>query len=260
MIGPIPYIGGKNRLATKIIGLLPEHTTYVEAFCGGAQVFFHKRRSDVEVLNDLDCEVVNFLRICQWHHEELIRYMKYMVVSRRWFEIVAKTEPELLTDVQRAGRFLYLQKNAFGGLVLNQRFHYGVVQHSNFNPERIPRVIEQTHHRLQHVQLECLPYDNVLAKYDRPTTLFYLDPPYWGPKLYKSNFTEADFRSLAERLQQISGKFILSLNDRPEVRDTFASFQVQTVELSYTARRARTRQFREVLITNFPQPHAKAAA
>jgi DNA adenine methylase len=260
MIGPIPYIGGKNRLATKIIGLLPEHTTYVEAFCGGAQVFFHKQPSDVEVLNDLDHEVVNFLRVCQWHHEELIRFMKYMVVSRRWFEIVAKIDSELLTDVQRAGRFLYLQKNAFGGLVLNQRFHYGVVQHSNFNPERIPQLIEQTHRRLQHVQLECLPYERVLTKYDRPTTLFYLDPPYWGPKLYKSNFTEADFRSLAERLRPIRGKFVLSLNDRPEVRETFAGFQVQTVELSYTARRATSRQFREVLITNFSLPQAAAAA
>jgi DNA adenine methylase len=251
MIGPIPYIGGKNRLATKIIKLFPDHTTYVEAFCGGAQVFFHKQPSEVEVLNDLDHEVVNFLRVCQWHHEELIRYMKYMVVSRRWFEIVAKTDSVMLTDVQRAGRFLYLQKNAFGGLVVNQRFHYGVTQPSNFNPERVPKIIEQTHHRLQHVQLECLSYDRVLTKYDRLTTLFYLDPPYWGPKLYKTNFTELDFHLLAERLQVLQGKFILSLNDRPEVREVFAGFHVQNVELSYTAQRRTSRQFREVLITNF---------
>ena len=58
MIGPLCYIGGKNRLASKIISLLPEHTTYVEPFAGGAQVLFHKEPSHVEVLNDRDREIV----------------------------------------------------------------------------------------------------------------------------------------------------------------------------------------------------------
>src|SRR5450759_5529755 len=74
MVGPLAYIGGKNRLAAKIISLLPEHTTYVEPFAGGAQVFFHKRPSEVEVLNDLDGEIVNLLRVCQWHHSEPVSY------------------------------------------------------------------------------------------------------------------------------------------------------------------------------------------
>src|ERR1017187_9322656 len=126
MVGPLAYIGGKNRLAAKIISLLPEHTTYVEPFAGGAQVFFHKRPSEVEVLNDLDGEIVNLLRVCQWHHEELIRYLKYTVASRSWFDLLAKTDPATLTDVQRAGRFFYLQKNCFGGLVVKQHYHYAV--------------------------------------------------------------------------------------------------------------------------------------
>src|SRR6185369_8958134 len=111
MIGPLPYIGGKNRLASKIISLLPEHTTYVEPFAGGAQVLFHKPPSKVEVLNDLNGEVVNFFRVCQWHHDELLRYMKYCHMSRKLFQVLAASNPETLTDVQRAGRFFYLQKN-----------------------------------------------------------------------------------------------------------------------------------------------------
>src|ERR1022692_3331846 len=134
MVGPLAYIGGKNRLAAKIIALLPEHTTYVEPFAGGAQVFFHKRPSEVEVLNDLDGEIVNLLRVCQWHHEELIRHLKYTVASRSWFDLLAKTDPATLTDIQRAGRFFYLQKNCFGGLVVKQHYHYAVVQSPNFNP------------------------------------------------------------------------------------------------------------------------------
>ncbi len=69
-------------LAKRVIEIFPEHTTYVEAFAGGAQVFFHKEPSKVEVLNDLDGEIVNFFRVCQQHYEELLRYFRFVVVSR----------------------------------------------------------------------------------------------------------------------------------------------------------------------------------
>src|SRR5262250_1358971 len=105
MTGPLPYIGGKNRLAKKIISLFPKHLTYVEPFAGGAQVLFHKQPSDVEVLNDLDGEIVNFFRVCQSHHQELVRYLHFIVVSRQWYEMLANTRPESLTDIQRAARF-----------------------------------------------------------------------------------------------------------------------------------------------------------
>src|ERR1700720_2420312 len=101
MIGPLSYIGGKNRLATTIISMIPEHTTYVEAFAGGAQVLFHKQPSNVEVLNDLNFDVVNFFRVCQWHHEELIRFLRYCLVSRKLHELYTATDPAMLTDIQR---------------------------------------------------------------------------------------------------------------------------------------------------------------
>src|SRR2546428_2668571 len=107
MVGPLSYIGGKNRLARRIIDLFPKHTTYVEAFAGGAQVFFHKASSPVEVLNDLDREIVNFFRICQSHYQELVRYLRYMLMSREWFGLLKQTDPAVLTDVQRAARFFY---------------------------------------------------------------------------------------------------------------------------------------------------------
>src|SRR5437762_9980555 len=156
MMGPLPYIGGKNRLATKVIAMLPEHTAYVEPFAGGAQVFFHKPPSNVEVLNDLDFDVVNFFRVCQWHYEELVRYLRFSIASRKLHELHVKTDPTTLTDIQRAGRFFYLQKNSFGGLIVRQQFHYAITQPSNFNPARIPEIIAQTHQRLQRVQIESL--------------------------------------------------------------------------------------------------------
>src|ERR1700722_15515669 len=237
MVGPISYIGGKNGLATKNIAMLPQHITYVEPFAGGAQVLFHKPPSNVEVLNDLDYDIVNFFRVCQWHYDELIRYLRFCLASRTLHELHVKTDPATLTDVQRAGRFYYLQKNSFGGLILKQKFHYGVIQPSNYNPERIPQVIEATHQRLARVQIESLPYEQVLEKYDRPTTLFYLDPPYWRRKLYKFNFADDDFHKLNERLARLKGKFIFSIDDQPEIREIFKAFRMEKVDLAYTAKR-----------------------
>ena len=251
MIGPLPYIGGKNRLATKIISMLPEHTTYVEAFAGGAQVLFHKPPSEVEVLNDLDFDVVNFFRVCQWHYDELIRYLRFCLASRKLHELHVKSDPATLTDIQRAGRFYYLQKNSFGGLIVKQRFHYGVTQPSNYNPERIPEIIEQAHRRLARVQIESLPYDQILKRYDRPTTFFYLDPPYWERKLYKFNFSQLDFQNLEGNLKNLKGKFLLSLDDRTEVRELFRAFRHHPVDLAYSAKRDATIRHRELLITNF---------
>ena len=256
MIGPIAYIGGKNRLAREIISLFPEHVTYVEAFAGGAQVFFHKEASKVEVLNDLDFEIVNFFRICQHHYEELVRYLRYCLISRRWHDLLAAEKPESLTDIQRAGRFFYLQKNSFGGLILKQHYHYGVIQRPNYNPNRIPAIIKAAHQRLQGVQIESLPYEQILERYDRPTTLFYLDPPYWRRKLYKFNFTDEDFLKLEERLRRVTGKFILSLDDHPEVRRIFARWHILEAKLGYTAQRQVGKQYSEVLIMNFAPQNA----
>jgi DNA adenine methylase len=250
MTGPLSYIGGKNRLARHLISLFPEHVTYCEAFAGGAQVFFHKEPSAVEVLNDLDGEIVNFFRVCQWHYEELIRYLKFCVMSRKLYGQLLATDPRFLTDVQRAGRFFYLQKNCYGGLVLKQNYHYGVTKRPNYTVDRIPQIMQATHERLQGVQIECLPYEEILDRYDRPTTLFYLDPPYYNRKLYRFNFSKEDFTVLNERLRKLKGHFILSLNDVPDVRQIFSRFKIKPVMLAYSSAKGGSKRYGEVIISN----------
>src|SRR5579884_2877249 len=175
MASPLSYIGGKNRLAPRIIEIFPKHTTYVEPFAGGAQVLFRKEPSPVEVLNDIDGEIVNFFRVCQWHHEELIRYFRFVIVSRTWFELLKATDPATLTDVQRAARYLYLLKNSFASLVRHPNYHWHVVQPPGFNLENLPELLHNTHKRLERVQIEGLPYEEIFKRFDRPTTLFYCD-------------------------------------------------------------------------------------
>ena len=251
MIGPLPYIGGKRVIAKQLIALFPEHTTYVEAFAGGAQVLFRKEPSEVEVLNDLDGEIVNFYRVCQQHYEELIRYFRFIVMSRAWHGLLKSTDPKTLTDVQRAARYMYLLKNSYAGLVRDLNYSGSVTQLPSFNLERLPESIEQAHKRLVRVQIESLPYEEILKRYDRPTTLFYLDPPYYGRKLYNYNFEPEDFATLAERLKPLQGKFVLSLNDVPQVRALFSDFCIRDIDLHYTAQKVAGRRYKELIITNY---------
>jgi DNA adenine methylase len=126
-----------------------------------------------------------------------------------------------------------------------------VTQLPSFNLERLPENIEQAHKRLSRVQIESLPYEEILKRFDRPTTFFYLDPPYYGRKLYNYNFEPKDFATLAERLKILQGKFLLSLNDVPQVRALFGDFVIRDIDLHYTAQKLPGRRYKELIITNY---------
>lgn len=252
MRGPLNYIGGKSRFVRAILPIIPEHTTYVEPFSGGAQIFFRKEPSKVEVLNDIDGELVNFYRVCQSHHEELIRYLNFMVVSREWYKRIQKMPPECLTDIQRAGRYFYLQKSTFGGRIAKQSYAIHVIQPPHFSTAKLKDVIEQTHQRLDAVQIENIPYQQMLKKYDRTSTFFYIDPPYYGVKgLYRFDFEHEQFEKLADHLRRIKGKFLLSVNDRPELRTMFSGFNIAPLTVAYSLQRHAGRRYQELLIDNY---------
>ena len=118
----IPWVGGKRRLAKHILPLFPAHTCYVEPFCGGAALYFLKETSKVEVINDVNGELINLYRVIKNHLEEFVRQFKWALTSRQVFEWTKATPTEVLTDIQRAARFYYLQTTAFGGRVDDQTF------------------------------------------------------------------------------------------------------------------------------------------
>src|SRR3972149_5511738 len=105
---PFKWVGGKSRLRKQIISLLPKHTCYVEPFSGAAWVLFGKPPSDVEVLNDIDQELVNFFRVVKDKPDELIASFEWELVSRAEFTRLASLDSTQLTDVERAHRFCFL--------------------------------------------------------------------------------------------------------------------------------------------------------
>lgn len=253
MSGPITIIGGKSRVAKSIIALFPDHLCYAEPFSGGAQVLFRKPPSRVEVLNDLDGELVNFFRVCQAHPDELIRCLAWHMPSRKWFDLLKQSAPHGLTDIQRAVRFFYISRLSFGGRVLNPTFGYGVTERPRFRFSRLPSILKAAHERLRDVQIECLPYQELLQRYDTKDTLFFCDPPYWKRPYYNYNFNESQFLELAEALTKLKGKFLLTINDVAEVRRIFGSFSMMRIEPPYSCHTGETRaRGRELLIHNIP--------
>lgn len=252
------WLGGKWQLSRQIVPLIPEHECYVEPFAGAAWVLFRKPFSTVEVLNDLNREIVTLYRVLQYHLEEFIRYFKWVLVSRDEFERWLRVEPDTLTDIQRATRFYYLQKCCFGGRIVKPSFGTATTRPPRLNLLRIEEELSAAHLRLARVYVENLSYSQVIDRYDRPATFFYLDPPYWGCEDYygKTLFSRDDFTRLAQQLQQVQGRFILSLNDVPEVRTLFSSFNLLPMTCRYSCATGDRPQGRELLILNFaPSAH-----
>ncbi len=256
----IGYIGGKQRLAPQLVALFPAHTAYVEPFCGMANVLLCKSPSAVEVLNDRNEDVVTFLRVCQHHHTELLRYVRYAVNSRRLFELYKRQDPSTLTDVQRAARFLYMQRTGFGGRVAGPTFGTAVISPPRtLEPARLSELLAQVAQRLERVQLECLSYQDTLRRYDRESSFFYCDPPYVDTKAYPHNFSEADYRQLAEHLAGLTGKFLLSPNDHPLAREIFGRFFCREVYVGYSVSRMSRRTVKELVFSNY-EPEGQTPA
>lgn len=247
------YIGGKRNLASRLvpmIGAVP-HRTYAEPFVGMGGVFFRREQApSAEIINDLNGDVSGFFRILQRHYVPFMEMLRYQITSRREFDRLVRTDPTTLTDLERAARFLYLQRATFGGRVVSRTFGVSPGLPARFDVTKLAPVLEELHDRLAGVVIECLPWRELIERYDRPDTLFYVDPPYWGSEdVYGQPFGRDDFEALSEALKGLRGAFILSLNDRPEVRALFAWATCKSVRTTYSISKGQTVPSGELIIT-----------
>lgn len=252
MDSPLAYVGGKSKLSEKIIEVMPEHKTYCEVFAGGAWVFFRKPRVKTEILNDLDGDLVAFFRVLQNHLEEFLKQFKWLLTSREWFDDWKdQLNGRGLTDIQKAARYYYLQRQCFGGKVKGRTFGVDAEGPPRINLIRMEEELSTVHIRLSGVTIENLDWQDFVLRYDRPGTFFYLDPPYYSAPVYKHNFKGiGDYCKLAETLQDIKGKFILSINDHPKIRDAFKAFLIRPVVLKYSLHSQGLTDGKELLISN----------
>ncbi|MDY4311226.1 DNA adenine methylase [Pseudomonas asiatica] len=235
----IPWMGGKRRLADRLIPLFPAHECYVEVFAGGAALYFMRPQpAQVEVLNDLNGDLVNLYRVVQNHLEEFVRQFKWALSSRQIFEWQKMARPETLTDIQRAARFFYLQQHAFGGKVTGQTFGTATTGPA-INLLRIEENLSAAWQRLAGTYVENLSWLDCAQRYDRAHTFFYMDPPYWQTAGYGVDFPFEQYERMAEFMRTCKGKVMVSINDHPEIRAAFDGFHFEQLDIRYTTTNQR---------------------
>ena len=215
----VPYYGGKHVHAKWIISLLPtNHDHYVEPFCGGASVLLNKFPSPLETMNDLSGDVANFFQMLRDRGDELVEKLRLTAFARDELTIASRPTDDQL---ERARRFYVRARQSINGLVVNESTWRCVVKKAgrsnppvNFEKQvdKLPEVIA----RLRRVQIENRPALNVIKRFDRPTTLFYCDPPYAHNSRTSTDsygtleMTDDDHRLLAEQLRSCEGKVAIS--------------------------------------------------
>ena len=227
------YMGGKFNLAPRIIELMPPHECFCEPMAGAANVLLRKPPSQVEVLNDIDGNIINFFEQLRNNTQALMWKLTWTPYSRRlhddwekeWKEKGPPQDP-----IERAVRWHYLVGASIDGILGND-FSYS--EHKNKAEERNAMVdnLFKVAHRLRHVVLECKDFSDIIQRYDGPETLFYLDPPYQGLEkisdtrtYYAAGFSLERHKELAELVHNIRGKVILSYYPSPKIDEWYKDF------------------------------------
>jgi DNA adenine methylase len=227
---PLRWFGGKKKLSKYIIPLLPQHHCYVEPFGGGAHVMTLKQPSKVDVYNDIDCDLINFLLVLRERKDDLIKSLSSLPTSRylteKW-----QNEPLPECDFERAVRWFYILRQTIVP-ANNQKsgWRSGKVKNTAADYQNSITRLESFEQRMSRVMIECMDFREIIDRYDSPETTFFIDPPYFGREgMYKGGFTEKDHIELAEILNKIKGKALVTYYHHPLIDSLYKSWNVAEI-------------------------------
>ena len=266
MLRAFYYPGSKGAILTDILQILENipHRHYCEPFGGSAVILLNKQPAEIETLNDLNGEIVNFFRVLRDQPDELIRAIELTPYSRQEY-LSAIQQNEEITDTERARRFFVRACQSYGGIGATRptpgRWAYAITgRRSESVTARYWRVIDNLYavaKRLQRVQIECDDALTVIQRHDTPDTLFYIDPPYplesrIDDYIYALELSDKEHEELAEVLARIKGKAVLSAYDCPLIRRLYPEekWEWHSFPTRATLSRARPKRM-EIVITNF---------
>lgn len=251
------WVGGKKAMRELIVTLFPlQFERYIEVFGGGGWVLFHKKPSThMEVYNDFNELLVNLYRQVRENPEKLKAELELCLNARADFVsaqscLSGQNEGD---DIKRAAQFYQLIRYSYASRLSS----FGGQPHDirgNFP------LIESAHRRLSKVVIENKDFENLINVYDRKDSFFYLDPPYFSTENYYKNvgeggFQEKDHIRLHDALMQIEGKFLLSYNDCPFIRELYDHPNIVTMSHqrlnNLKQRYDANSQFEELILANY---------
>lgn len=241
MKAPIGRIGGKKLLKLRIIQMFPtnyESLEYIEPFVGGGSIYYAKKPSAMEVINDVDpamFEVHNGLK----YYGELIGTTLQGTYSREKFNELKALAPMSLRE--KCMRNIVLSKTSYSS---NQNvFNPGQnwIKGADYTPYQ---------DRSKDTTILNEDYKDVIAKYDNTNALFYLDPPYENSNAIHYKFPKVDYSEMATICKGLKGKFILSINDSLTVRELFKDFHIREIATKYRTPKG-LKMANELIISNY---------
>ncbi|NFH34526.1 DNA adenine methylase [Clostridium sporogenes] len=247
---PISRMGGKSKLRKTIIEMIPDHECYIELFFGAGWVYFGKKPSKVEVINDIDKELINLFKMIKYHAPEIERLLQYEFSGRDIFEEYKNYSIEYLTEIHRAVRFLYLISQSFA----SKMGAYGYATTSKPKPQIFYKnILNDLKERLRNTYVENLSFEKIIQKYDKKHSFFFCDPPYFETAGYSNEFSEKEHLLLRDNLKNLKGKFLLTINDHPRVREWYEGFNIKEVKVNYSISREKKarKEYNELIITNY---------
>lgn len=231
--------GSKSRLLKRLLPMIPPHVCYCEPFAGSLAVLLAKPRSSVEIVNDLNGDLVTLYRNIQYHLPALVSELDWLMSSRKnLHDFIAQPG---LTELQRAARFLLVNRTSFGG----NMHSFGVAKTAgggvSFDKVALQNVMGPVRERLNGVVIENISYERCFANYDSKDSFFFMDPPYLETKQRAyASWSEADLRLFRQRVEKLNGKWLVTLNDAPFNRELFSDCNIVATETQNRCGNVRT--------------------
>lgn len=245
--------GNKFYHRKDVIPIIPPHKRYVECFVGTAAIFYNKEKAEENILNDLDTKIVNGLKMIQSASLDWNKYRQDLntipKVKAFWDAPQKKTkEDKLIREIIRScfgfsGKPVVKSKNIY----------------KPSNPfDKLEKHLADWKESLKGVKIENKDYGAILKKYDSPDTFFFLDPPYENTHTDFDYAQDVDFNfeRLANLLHDVKGKWLVTINDSPNIRRLFKDFYIKTWNVKSGWGQAvgdDEKRRGELLISNYPQ-------
>ncbi|MFL5763554.1 MAG: DNA adenine methylase [Bacteroidia bacterium] len=254
---PITYYGGKQSLLKYLLPLIPDHQIYCEPFFGGGALFFAKPKSEVEVINDLNGEVINFFKVLKNKFSELQKEIRVTLHSRDLYKkaMAIYKKPKAYTDVQRAWALWTATNQGFAGLIGSWGFGKTNSKEKAVANKRddFTRAYED---RLKTVQIESNNALKVIARCDSKDTFIYADPPYIGSDMgHYAGYSESDYKDLLNALAKGKSKFLLSSYPSP-ILDQYIKrykWRVKKVSKSVAVTKLTDKKKVELMVFNYDE-------